>query len=578
MAADVKEPLFSERRIRRARIGSGLIIFLFMVTHLTNHAFGLVSVNAADQARWWLLFGWHNPVGMVALYGSFLTHIALSLRSIYKRRSFVMPKSEAAQIILGLAVPLLIIDHIIGTRVASSLFSFRTTYENVVHIMWTRSPGDGLRQSIAIIVLWAHGCLGLHFWLRYRPWYQGATSWLLLLAILLPMLSLLGFAEMGRTIASPSFLLSGYPGGNYDPTMMSDSAMRALRLIQISAYSAFALAIALVVILRTWRWWRERAHLITIRYPSGEAISVPRGFTVLEASRIAGKPHYSACGGKGRCSTCRVQVIDGEETLPPAEPLEQRTLTRINAGPGVRLACQLRPKANVMLVPLLVAMPETDQDPGNYEAVPGRERDIAVLFCDLRNFTTLTETRLPFDIVFLLNRYFSVVGRAVEDNGGRMDKFIGDGAMALFGLSGSTEDGCRQALQAAIRILAGIDELNRQLAKELSTPLRIAIGIHTGPAVVGTLGYGAARNLTAVGDTVNVASRLESVAKDFDATLAISEPVAALSGMDTSAASAREIAIRGRAEPLQVYIFDDATSAKLKLATTASSPELAKQD
>lgn len=577
MAADIKETLFSERRIRRARIGSGLVILLFMISHLSNHAFGLISVNAADTARWWFLIGWHNPLGFLLLYGSFLVHIALALRSIYKRRSFVMPKSEAAQIILGLAVPLLLIDHIVGTRVASSLFGFHTNYENIVHIMWTISPIDGLRQSIAIIVLWAHGCLGLHFWLRYRPWYQRATSWLLPLAILLPILSLLGFAEMGRTIASPSFLLSGYPGGNYNPTMMSESAQHTLLTIKVFVYLAFALCVGLVVILRTWRWWRERAHLITIRYPNGEAISVPRGFTVLEASRIAGKPHYSACGGKGRCSTCRVQIIEGEDTLPPAEPHELRTLARINAGTGVRLACQLRPKANVMLVPLLVAMPETDQDGSNYEAVPGREREIAVLFCDLRNFTTLTETRLPFDIVFLLNRYFAVVGRAVEDNGGRMDKFIGDGAMALFGLSGSAEQACRQALQAATRIRQGIDELNRQLAKELATPLRIAIGIHTGPAVVGTLGYGAARNLTAVGDTVNVASRLESAAKDFDATLVISYPVAIFAGIDTSVASAKEIAIRGRAEPLQVFIFDDTTATKLNLEPAPASGVPAKQ-
>lgn len=570
MAADVKDSIFSDRRIRRARLVSGLVIFLFMITHLSNHAFGLISVSAADEARRLLLFIWHNPVSTVLLYGSFLIHIWLSLRSIYKRRSFVMPRSEAAQIILGLAVPLLLIDHVIGTRIASSLFSFRSNYENIVHIMWTKSPSDGLRQSVAIVILWAHGCIGIHFWLRYRPWYQGLTAWLLPTAILLPILSLLGFAQMGRTIASPTFLLSGYPGGNYDPTTLTAQAMSTLRIIQISAYSAFALAVAAVFLLRILRWLKERAHLITIRYPNGEAISVPRGFTVLEASRMAGKPHYSACGGKGRCSTCRVQVIEGEETLPAAEPLEQRTLTRINAGPGVRLACQLRPKANIMLVPLLVAMPETDVDPSNYEAVPGREREIAVLFCDLRNFTTLTETRLPFDIVFLLNRYFGVIGRAVEESGGRMDKFIGDGAMALFGISGSTEDACRQALQAAARILAGIDELNRQLAKELSIPLRIAIGIHTGPAVVGTLGYGAARNLTAVGDTVNVASRLETVAKDFDATLVISAPVASLSGLDTSASNARDIAIRGRSEMLQVYIFDDAATATLNLATDAA--------
>jgi adenylate cyclase len=564
MASDVKDSLFSPRRIRMARLASGLVIFLFMIMHLSNHTVGLISVNAADDARRIFLFVWRNPAGTLLLYGSFLVHIALVLHAIYRRRSFVMPKSEAAQIIFGLMIPLLIIDHIIGTRIASSLFHLRDSYETLVHIMWTKSPFDGLRQSIAIVVVWVHGCIGIHFWLRYRPWYQNATPFLLTLAILLPTLSLLGFAQMGRNIASPAFMLSGYPGGYYDPTVLSTSAQETLNAIKIALYAGFGLSLAAALGLRGLRWLRERAHLVTIRYPNGQTISVPRGFTVLEASRMAGKPHYSACGGKGRCSTCRVQVIEGEETLPPAEPLEQRTLIRIKAGPGVRLACQLRPKTDVTLAPILMALPETDEVGNNYEAMPGREQEICVLFCDIRNFTARTETRLPFDIVFLLNRYFAVVGRAVEEAGGRMDKFIGDGAMALFGVSGDPELAGRQALEAATKIMVGIEELNRKLADELSTPLRIAIGIHTGPAVVGTLGYGTVRNLTAIGDTVNVASRLESVAKEFDAPLVISEPLARLAGLDLSRHTAREVPIRGRTLPLRVFVLDERVRDDLK--------------
>lgn len=539
-----------------AKLLSGLVIFAFLISHLANHAVGLISVQAADEMRRVFLFLWRTLPGTILLYGSFIVHIVLALAAIYRRRSFVMPRAEAAQILFGLLVPLFVVDHVISTRIASEMFRLHDNYENIVHLMWSRSPLDGVRQSIGIVVLWLHGVIGIHFWLRYRPWYQPALPWLLTFAILLPVLALLGFIEMGRTIASPIFLLSGYPGGYYDPTSLSAEAMRTLRRISLVIYSGFGLALGAVLLLRAVRWLRERAHLVAIRYPTGETISVPRGYTVLEASRLAGKPHYSACGGKGRCSTCRVQVIEGEESLPPPEPLEQKTLSRINAGPGVRLACQLRPKAAVMLSPILVAVSEPEQPQGNVELIPGRERDIAVLFCDLRNFTYLTETRLPFDIVFLLNRYFAVVGRAVEEAGGRMDKFIGDGAMALFGVSGAADEGCRQALRAAARIVEGIDELNRQLEKELSTPLRIAIGIHTGPAVVGTLGYGAVQTLTAIGDTVNVASRLESVAKDHDAPLVISEPVAELAGLDLESEQSREMPLRGRVLSLKVFVFD----------------------
>jgi adenylate cyclase len=242
----------------------------------------------------------------------------------------------------------------------------------------------------------------------------------------------------------------------------------------------------------------------------------------------------------------------------------------------VRLACQLRPTGSVTLSPLLVAFPDPQGVSEAYEAVPGREREIAVLFCDIRNFTTISETRLPFDIVFLLNRYFAVVGAAVEAAGGRVDKFIGDGAMALFGINGNLEDGCRQAVRAAAGIIDGIDELNRQLSQDLTIPLRIAIGIHAGPAVVGTLGYGNARNLTAIGDTVNVASRLETTAKELDMPLVMSEPVATLSNLDVTMAESREIVVRGRTIPLRIFVFGKSMTGML-LQTTADGRALKTQ-
>lgn len=569
MTADTLKALFAERQLRRLRLLTGLIIFLFVLMHIINHSVGLISVRAADDARPLLLAVWRNPIGTILLYGSFLVHVLLVLRTLFIRRSLAMPKSEAMQVVLGLSVPLLLIDHVLGTRVASHLFHLKDSYETIVHSLWTKSPSDGVKQSIALIVIWAHGCIGIHFWLRYRPWYPKLWPWALTLAILLPVLSLLGFVQMGRTIANPTFALSGFPGGTYDPTILPAGAVEQLGDLRVMLYASFGAAIGLVFAARGIRWLRERAHLVTIRYVTGEAITVPRGFTVLEASRIAGKPHYAVCGGKGRCSTCRVQIIHGEEHLPPADPAEQRTLDRIEAGPGVRLACQLRPTTSVTLSPLLVAFPDPQGVSETYEAVPGREREIAVLFCDIRNFTTISEARLPFDIVFLLNRYFAVVGSAVEAAGGRVDKFIGDGAMALFGINGSLEDGCRQAVRAAAGIIDGIDELNRQLSQDLTIPLRVAIGIHAGSAVVGTLGYGNARSLTAIGDTVNVASRLETTAKEIDMPLVISEPVATLSDVDVTFAEAREIVVRGRTIPLRVFVFGKSMTGMLLQKTAA---------
>ncbi|NNH61762.1 adenylate/guanylate cyclase domain-containing protein [Rhizobium laguerreae] len=551
--------IFSERTIRRARLGSGLVIFIFVLLHLSNHAIGLISVAAADKAAHLFLAIWRNPLGTAIFYSSVLIHIALVLRAIYMRRSLVMPKGEMAQIVLGLMIPLLLLDHVIGTRIAHEFYGYIDDYETVVGMLWIRNPTNGVRQVFAVVAVWIHGCIGIHFWLRYRSWYPDFAPLMLALAILVPVLALLGFVEMGRALADPSYqqsmTVSAYKEGVNTRYASNPDVHRQVAVIRAGLYGAFSASLLIVVVARARRKLKERLDQVAVNYPGGELIRVPRGFSVLEASRLGGLPHYAVCGGKGQCSTCRVQILGDFDSLPAPDKMEQTTLRRINAGPDVRLACQLRPNRDVAVAPLLIPATEAAPPANSQETSPGREREIAVLFVDIRHFTTLTETRLPFDVVFLLNRYFAIIGKAVEQAGGRLDKFIGDGAMALFGLNTAPEEACRQALAAAAAIVAEIEKLAAELADELALPLRIAIGIHTGPAVVGTMGYGRVRSMTAIGDTVNVASRLESAAKEFEAAIVISEPVAILSGADLSGIESRDISVRGRALPLKVYVI-----------------------
>src|SRR5262249_3392541 len=147
----------------------------------------------------------------------------------------------------------------------------------------------------------------------------------------------------------------------------------------------------------------------------------------------------------------------------------------------------------------------------------GAEREIVILFGDLRSFTQLSEKKLPYDLVFLLNRYFAETGHAVEAAGGRIDKFIGDGVMALFGLDSGVGAGraCRGALAGAKEWAGRMNPLNAALFHDIPEPLRIGIGIHTGPAIVGEMGYGTAVSITAVGDSVNTASRIEALTKTY---------------------------------------------------------------
>lgn len=544
----------SERSLRRLRLISGLIMLVFVTLHLANHALNLFSLRAAEEGRLWFIALWRNPAGTLLFYGAAIVHIFLVMRSLYIRRTLVMPAREATQIIFGLLIPLLLIEHIVGTRVRFEVTGLHDSYEFVIRSLWIESPRNGLRQSLALLVIWAHGCIGIHFWLRYREWYYRAAPFFLTLAILLPVLALLGFAYTGRILASEPLQSSYGSGYSAAKGAIAAAKLQQIFLVKFALYSGFGATLLAVFALRTRRSWRERADQIEIRYPEGQTVRVPRGFSVLEASRMGGVPHYAVCGGKGRCSTCRVQVIDGGETLSKPDSTEQATLNRINADPDVRLACQVRPLNNISIVPLLAPTMESNLPVNSQQVNPGREQEIVILFCDIRNFTTLTEAQLPYDIVFLLNRYFAIVGQAVERSGGRLDKFIGDGAMALFGLKGSLEEACRSALKASAIIVAEIDRLSEELSSDLTIPLRVAIGIHTGPAIVGAMGYGSVKNLTAIGDTVNVASRLETLAKELDVTLVVSEPTIVLAGTDTAQLESREITVRGRAEPLRIYI------------------------
>ncbi len=193
----------------------------------------------------------------------------------------------------------------------------------------------------------------------------------------------------------------------------------------------------------------------------------------------------------------------------------------------------------------------------------GGERQIAVLFTDIRDFTRITETKLPYDVVFLLNRYCRAMGEAIEAAGGRVDKFTGDGVMALFGLETDGPHACRQALAAARHMSTQLVGLNEALAPDLPAPLAMGVGVHFGPAIVGDMGDGRWRSLTAVGDTVNTASRLEALCKVYHCELVVSEDLLACAGAEFQHAGAQEVEIRGRSAPLTIHTFKSARELPL---------------
>ena len=171
-------------KVRRVRLVTGLILLTYLATHFTNHALGLISLDAMEWGRGWFLALWRNPVTTAALYTSLLVHFCLALWSLYQRRHLRMPLWETLQLTMGLAIPPFLSLHFVGTRLTHEWFGVDDTYSLLVLTLWHASPWDGIKQSILITVAWLHGCIGFHFWLRLRRWYSRFAPWLLACALL----------------------------------------------------------------------------------------------------------------------------------------------------------------------------------------------------------------------------------------------------------------------------------------------------------------------------------------------------------------------------------------------------------
>ena len=269
---------------------------------------------------------------------------------------------------------------------------------------------------------------------------------------------------------------------------------------------------------------------------------------------MAQRAHMSVCGGRARCTTCRVQITSRAGELPEPNDLEAAALRRIGSPAKVRLACQLRPEVDLAVQPLLHPSIAAATHIGASQEF-GEEREITILFVDIRGSTSLAETRLPYDVVFLLNSLFVDLSEAVEQAGGYYSNFTGDGLMALFGLDGKRAKGATAALRCAQAMFYKLDMLNERFVGELEMPLAIGIGIHTGEAIVGRMGPPKTPILSAIGDSVNTASRLEGQSKDLDMPLVVSAETLQAAGLQLST-TLTQVSLRGRAGTMQVIALD----------------------
>lgn len=538
--------------LQRARIASGLILFAFAATHFLNHALGLIHLETMHEAQLWRQVITRSWLGTFVLLAALVTHMSLALFKLAQRATLRLPPWELVQIALGLLIPFLLLPHIVNTRVASVVFGVKDIYLYELARLW---PDSAILQSTLLLLVWLHGSIGIHFWLRLYPPYRQAQPVLLFLAIAVPLAALGGFMVSGRSVAllieSPE-MMTRVKELTHWPNAADNTALYNYRVM---VRVGFAGVLALVAAYIAWRWFSlSRQPKMAIRYIGGPIVRVPLGPTLLEISRMHHIPHASVCGGRARCSTCRVRIDEGASSLEPPTYPEAITLASIAAPENVRLACQIRPQQSLTVTRLLRAASTGPEAADFLETdAAGVEKQLAVMFLDLREFTQLSQSRLPYDVVFILNEFFAATGSAINTHGGWIDKFLGDGLLAIFGQHEGVEAGCRQALQAARAIDLALDHVNAKLGAEVGRPLRVGMGIHAGPLLLGRIGYGETVDLTVVGNAVNVASRLEALSKDMGVQMVLSAEVARHAGCADDLGPAKSVDVRGVDEAMQVY-------------------------
>lgn len=528
----------------RARIVSGLVLFTYALFHFLNIGLGLFSPDWMEQAQGWRKTVTRSLPGTVLLYTALFTHAGLALYSLATRRSLKLPFWLLLQMVLGLSIPVFLIVHVVHTRMAHALFGIDDRMSYLIALIWD-SP-SAINQTVLMLIVWTHGCIGLNYWLRLKPWWPRALPWLSGLALLVPAFALAGFMTEGRRthalMADPqdrAALMAGFDWpDNADFAALARLSERTMAVF----WALLALAIAVHVARRLIAW---RRGTVRVRYVDGPEVASPPGMTLLEISRANGIPHMSLCGGRGRCTTCRVVIEDGAEHLPPPAEAERRSLAAVGAPEGTRLACQLRPEGASTVY--RVFRPEGGRRRAH--ARQGSERRLAVLFLDMRGFTGRTAGQLPYDVLFLLNRFFDAIVPPIVATGGSIDKYLGDGLLAVFETA-DERTSARAALAAAVRIGRALDEFNDRLTAEGGAPVRIGIGLHLGNLVLGEIGAAGNAPRTIIGDTVNVASRLEAMTKEMQTEALVSAAVLTAAGVDLAGLDLCRLDLRGVTDPV----------------------------
>lgn len=551
--------------VRRSRTISGCILFFYVFTHLLNHSLGLISLDTMEQGRAIFLRFWRHDVLFYVLYGALSIHFLLGVYALARRRSFRMSRKEWIRNSCAVLIPFFLASHLSITLWGSRFLGLNDSYAFMIISTYIFDPFGYIILGLMLMLVWTHGSIGIIGLIEFREFYSKRRGLFQGLILGLPLIAYGGYIRASIELSeasqsNPITILELISNSNFT----AEIGEKIVSLSDLLQFLVYPILLSLFVAFYFIRNLLEkRFNSIQVQYTDGTNINVSRGSSLLEASHKAGRYHESVCGGRGRCTTCRVRVTSSLGELPKPNKIEQSVINRLNFDQSLRLACQLRPETDIEINPLIKLVNHDKQNLrfSNQENLSGIEKETVIMFCDLRGFTRLSDGKMPFDVVFILNKYFKLVTDAVEENKGRIDKFIGDGVMAIFDKDTTISKNCKNALKGAAMITTYLNELNDELSTDDIEPLRLGIGIHSGNAIIGKMGYGEASTDTAIGDTVNVASRLEQLTKDYSCQLMFSSTIAENAELDKTKLNSVKTKIRGKKDYLEAFYCGSADEA-----------------
>jgi adenylate cyclase len=499
-------------RRRTLRLGSGLVLFAYVAGHLLNHALGLVSLSAAERGLALAVWFWHSRAATFLLYGSAAIHVALAFYALYERRSLRLPAIEWLRIVLGFGMPILLIGHVVATRAAFEVYAMAPEYGRVIHGLW--SSGNEWLQLGLLAPGWIHGCLGLHIALGHRRFYRRTFLVWFSFALILPILSGLGFLMMSKeVIAAPAVQKQAQAGVNPGEGIGS---------LRQSALSIYLLLFALLLAARTVRGLMEKRQRSLVRIKlAHRSFSMPKGWTVLEGLRSNGIAHVSVCGGRGRCSTCRIRVDAGLSDCPSPVGVERELLGRTGDPAEVRLACQLRPFGDLAIVPMFPAgrrqsTVELAAQRRSAASLTPPEQESLLLLISLQSQAGLSAgALLPDDAWYVLQQLLASVQAQLPPARASIAecaadylivRFEGSTSTSLIAPTASKSSAIQRADRLACieRIEQALQALELRLGSELGLPSSGCIYIHQGVVRLGEPVLRDNRPGLVIGESANV--------------------------------------------------------------------------